>query len=422
MNPLMILFLLLAILFGAMAFVFMRKANLAQTQEHRSSILYNLGEDLSEARDVSTVSAITAAYLAKHLERPSILFVADPKNNPPDVCASIAPGTGDEFLTPDEISRIHRVFLSGAVDLLIDESEQEIYYHPVVWGEETLGVAGVNCIGKPLDPGKLELIQMISRQTAHSLALQKARDTHNDLRIDAEKEKMRGNLLSSISHDFRTPLTSILGASTTVLEQKDMLAEMRDTLLVDIQDNAKWLIRMVENILMVTRISQESMQLNKRLEAAEEVIAQSVSVVRSRFADHMIHVKVPDEVVMIPMDATLVSQVIINLLENAIKHSEEDSFVLLTLQIKDRFALFEVRDHGTGIPAHLMDSIFEIHAQVDADGNPITDLSSDPSHGMGIGLSICRTIIQAHGGIIEGHNRREGGAKFSFWLPLDDNE
>ena len=242
---------------------------------------------------------------------------------------------------------------------------------------------------------------------------------HDDLRIDAEKEKTRGNLLSSISHDFRTPLTSILGASTTVMEQKDMLSEMRDSLLADIQDNAKWLIRMVENILMVTRISQESMQLNKRMEAAEEVIAQSVSIVRSRYSDHLVHVKVPGEVVMIHMDATLISQVIINLLENAIKHSGEGSFVILTLQVKDGFALFEVSDRGTGIPAHLLDNIFEIHAQVDAEGNPVTDISADPSQGMGIGLSICRTIIQAHGGIIEGHNRKEGGAKFSFWLPLE---
>ena len=422
MNPLMILFLLLALFFGVLDIVYKRKADLAHIRELRSSILYNLGEDLSEARDVAAISTITTGYLTKHLECPAILFVADPKNNPMEACATIAPGTCGEFLTPEELSRIHRVFMSGAGDVLLDESEQEIYYHPVIWSEHILGVAGVNCIGKPLTPKKLELIRLICRHAAHALELQKARDAHNDLRIDAEKEKMRGSLLSSISHDFRTPLTSILGASTTVLEQKDMLAEMRDTLLVDIQDNAKWLLRMVENILMATRISQETMQLNKRLEAAEEVIAQSVSIVRSRFADHMIHVKVPDEVVMIPMDATLISQVIINLLENAIKHSDEGAFVLLTLQIKDQFALFEVRDHGTGIPAHLLDSIFEIHAQVDADGNPITDLSADPSHGMGIGLSICRTIIQAHGGIIEGHNRREGGAKFSFWLPLEDSE
>ncbi|MCL1848642.1 MAG: ATP-binding protein [Clostridiales bacterium] len=422
MSPLVVFLLSALVAACVVALSYWHKAGLALKREQRADMLYTLGEALSEARDVLSISRVVSESLSAYLGCPSALFVDDPKSSPIEACAALPPGSGDIFLSPDEVNRIHRVFLSGSTDTLIDENEKDVYYHPVAWDEAVLGVFGVHCTGKPLDAWRIELIQSICRQSAHALVLQRARDAHSDLRIDAEKEKMRGNLLSSISHDFRTPLTSILGASTTVIEQKDMLVEMRDSLLSDIRDNAEWLIRMVENILMVTRISQETMQLHKRLETAEEVIAQSVSIVRSRYADCMIHVKVPDEPVMVPMDAALISQVIINLLLNAISHSEEGSFVLLTLQIKDGFALFEVRDHGSGIPAHLLDTIFEIHAQVDEQGNPITDLTVDPAHGMGIGLSICRTIIQAHGGVIEGHNRREGGAKFSFWLPLDEDK
>jgi two-component system sensor histidine kinase KdpD len=229
---------------------------------------------------------------------------------------------------------------------------------------------------------------------------------------------MRGNLLSSLSHDFRTPLKSILGASNAILEQKDMLVEMRDSLLKDIQENARWLIRIVENILTVTQISQESMKLHKRLESAEEVIAQSVSIIRGRFPNSMIHVRTPDKLIMVPMDSTLISQVVINLLENAIKHSDMDSFVLLSLRQKGHLALFEVSDHGAGIPASMLDNIFEIRTQ------PEDEVPVDAERGIGIGLNICRTIIQAHNGIIEANNRREGGARFSFWLPLDldDND
>jgi len=169
---------------------------------------------------------------------------------------------------------------------------------------------------------------------------------------------------------------------------------------------------MVENILTVTQISQDSIQLNKSMEAAEEVMSQAVTLVRARFPFCLIHVKIPDELIMVPMDATLISQVIINLLENAVRNSEEGTLVLFTLTLKDRFALFEISDRGGGIPSHILDNLFEVQAQ--------EGIAADSSRGFGIGLSICRTIIHAHGGAIEGHNREKGGAKFSFMLPLDD--
>lgn len=411
----LIIMLLVTLTASTMTIMLKHHAYLAQRREHRSEMLFGLGQAMAEAGDAPAIAKIATEYLSAQLARPAIVFISDPKNTPIETCAPARSGDMDVFFTHDEIARIHRVFLSGASDALIDENEQAIYYYPVIWHAAALGVAGIDRAEKPLSPWDLDVIRLICRQTAHALELQHAREAQNDLRIGAETEKTRGNLLSSISHDFRTPLTSILGASTAILEQKDMLAEMRDSLLNDIQENTKWLIRMVENILTVTQISQESMQLHKRLEAAEEVIAQSVSIVRGRFPDSMIHVKIPNELIMIPMDATLVSQVIINLLENAIKHSEEGSFVLLNLKLRERFALFEIRDHGSGIPPQLLDRLFEIHTQPDDQATP------DAARGIGIGLSICRTIIQAHGGIIEGHNRKEGGAKFSFWLPLEDS-
>ncbi|MCL2121642.1 MAG: ATP-binding protein [Clostridiales bacterium] len=412
--PITLLTMLLGTILTSTLFVLLKhQANLAYRREQRSELMFNLGQELADCRDVPSVVRIVTECLTKQLECDAILFTGDPRNMAVEDCAPFQSGCADSFLTPEEIVRIHRIFISGDADAL-DSEEETVSYHPVKWGEAVLGVAGIHYADhpKPLSPWNNELIQLICRQTAHSLMLQQAREEQNDLRIGAEKEKMRNNLLRSISHDLRTPLTSILGASNAMLEQKDMPEETRDNLLRDTLENTKWLIRMVENILTVTKISQESLQLHKTKEAAEEVIAQSVAIVRGRFPDCMIHVKIPDELILVPMDATLISQVIINLLENAIKNSEEGSLVLLNLRLKDRFALFEITDHGRGIPSHLLDSLFEIHS--------MDEIAADATRGIGIGLSICHTIIQAHGGTIEGHNRKEGGARFRFMLPLED--
>ena len=391
------------------------RSYLAQMRAERADTLCNLGEELVDAKDKTKVAEITVKYLSKQLDCPAILFLTDPKVIPIDIEPPVCAGDAAPFLTQSELANAHRAFLSVSSINLLAEEDQSICYYPVIWNSRVHGVAGVNFAEKHLSSWKKELIDCICRQAAHALELLNARGKQNDLRIDAEKEKMRGNLLSSISHDFRMPLTSILGASNAILEQKDMLVEMRDSLLKDIQENARWLTRILENILTVTQISRESMKLHKRLESAEEVIAQSVSIIRSRFPNAMIHVRTPESLMMIPMDATLISQVIINLLENAIKHSDDDSFVLMSLRQKGHLALFEVSDHGAGIPANMLDSVFEIHTQ------PEDEVSADAERGIGIGLNICRTIIQAHNGIIEASNRREGGARFSFWLPLDDN-
>ena len=409
----LMIMLAVTMLASTLTIMFKHQAYLAQRREWRSEVLFSLNQDLSESRDVASIAGITTDYLSRYLDCPAILFVSDPRHSPLDACLPIQPDTDDAgfFLRPEELARVHRIFISGDADAL-EEEEQAVFYQPVRRSDAVLAVAGLRRPEASVDPWNLDLIRLICRQAAHALELQYARDKQNELRIGAETEKTRGNLLRSISHDLRTPLTSILGASTAMLEEADMPQQTRDSLLRDTQENAKWLIRMVENILTVTRISQEAVQLHKTLEAAEEVIAQSVAIVRGRFPDAMIHVKIPDDLIMAPMDATLISQVIINLLENSVRNGDEGSLVLLTLRRREQFAQFEITDHGRGIPAHLLDNLFEIHTQ--------SEMAADATRGIGIGLSICRTIIQAHGGTIEGHNRAEGGARFVFLLPLEE--
>ena len=228
----------------------------------------------------------------------------------------------------------------------------------------------------------------------------------------AQGETTRATLLRSISHDLRTPLTSIMGASATLLEGREMSEAAKSTLLVDIRKSAQWLLRMVENILTLTRLSTETVRPRKGAQSAEEALSQAVSIVRARFPNCRISIRLPDEPLLAPIDLTLISQVLINLLENAVRYSPEGEPVLATLGRAGDFARFEVTDSGRGIPVHMLAHLFSPQKK--------SDKNRDELAGAGIGLSICQTIIEAHGGVIEGQNREEGGARFTFQLPLEE--
>lgn len=239
---------------------------------------------------------------------------------------------------------------------------------------------------------------------------------HSALRLEAEKEKMRSNLLRAISHDLRTPLTSILGASSAVIENDDRLTkEERLKLMGEVKEDAEWLIRMVENLLSITRIDSGASEAGivKQPEAAEELVEDSVSKFRKRFPAYALSVQVPEEFLMVPMDAMLVEQVIINLMENAVLHGQHTTKIQLSVYVEKDSAVFEVRDDGCGIDPDILPHIFE------GDFPHSFGVSGDQKKNMGIGLSVCRTIIQAHNGKMTAYNSTDGGAVFCFTLPLE---
>lgn len=231
--------------------------------------------------------------------------------------------------------------------------------------------------------------------------------------MDAEKETMRANLLRAISHDIRTPLTSIMGASSAYLENSGTMEEReKEQLVSNIKEDAGWLLNMVENLLSVTRIRDTKAQVAKTPEALEEVAAEAVHRFHKRLPDAVVQVKVPDEFILVPMDAMLIEQVIINLLENAVYHSNSHEPLSLSVSVHDQYAWFEVRDRGVGILPERLPTLF--------DGYTTSPNNSyDSRKGMGIGLSICKTIITAHGGSIHASNE-EQGAVFTFTLPLGE--
>lgn len=226
---------------------------------------------------------------------------------------------------------------------------------------------------------------------------------------EMETEKMRANLLRAISHDLRSPLTGIIGNSLTYLEHQDSLTNKeKETLVGNIYDAASWLVNMVENLLTVTHIRNHNLTISTRDESVEEVVAEALQRIEKRHPDCIIHVSVPEDFIMIPMDAFLIEQVTVNLLENALLHSDTDAPIDFIVENYSDSVSFTVRDYGNGIPKHKLEHLFE--------ASDYTAPPTDTQTGMGIGLVICKTIITAHHGTITGHNHSDG-AEFIFTLP-----
>ena len=236
------------------------------------------------------------------------------------------------------------------------------------------------------------------------------------IRLESEKEKMRANLLRAVSHDIRTPLTSIAGSASVILENQDALSQDKVMELVaNIKEEAQWLVRMVENLLSITRMNAENAKIDKQEELAEEVISAAVSKFKKRFPGIETEVYVPDEILLVPMDATLIEQVLVNLLENSVIHGRTTSRIRIQVSKQEETAVFSVEDNGEGIEESVLPVIF--------DGNLVArGESSDNKRNMGIGLSVCKSIIKAHRGNMRAENREEGGARMIFTLPMEMEE
>lgn len=233
------------------------------------------------------------------------------------------------------------------------------------------------------------------------------------LRAENETEKMRANLLRSVSHDIRTPLTSIAGATSAMLENPGLSESDRRFLLEDVRNEAQWLIRVVENLLSITRIGNDQNRIVKQPEAAEEILGEAVRKFRKRYPDVEIGVQAPGELLLVPMDAILIEQVLSNLLENAMLHGKTTTQIHLSVREESGFARFSVSDNGEGIAPQDLPTLF------DGSLRHSGAASVDGKRNMGLGLSVCMAIVRAHGGTLGARNLAKG-AEFMFRLPLSE--
>ena len=236
------------------------------------------------------------------------------------------------------------------------------------------------------------------------------------LKAEAETERMRGNLLRAVSHDLRTPLTSIYGSCSAIIENFDSIPrEKQMKLLKDIQSDSQWLNRMVENLLSVTRVDADKVRLSKHSTVLEELVDALLVKFHKHYPDTAVQVSIPEAFVSIPMDPVLIEQVLMNLLENAVFHARGMKHLWLRVTLQNKYAVFFVEDDGCGISddrmAHLFTGLLDSETPADSTRS-----------NMGSGLSVCRTIIKAHGSELKACNRPDGGASFSFALEMEEME
>ena len=234
------------------------------------------------------------------------------------------------------------------------------------------------------------------------------------LKLEMDREKMHANLLRAVAHDIRTPLASILGASSALQEQK-LPKEDQSALIEGIHRDAQWLVRVTENLLSITRFSNHDVELKKVDEVLEEIIGSAVLKYHQTPGSLPVQVDTPDTILMVPMDAMLIEQVLLNLFDNVSAHAEGATQIWLHILTGAGRITLSVEDNGAGIaPA-------QVPHVLDGSVRP-GGLRTDDRRSMGIGLSVCRSIIRAHGGELTAGKSIHGGAAFRFDFPCQEQK
>ncbi|HEX9020563.1 MAG TPA: sensor histidine kinase KdpD [Nitrospirota bacterium] len=383
-----------------------RQAESARLRERRTAALYSLSRDLVRERGTERLSEISVKHISEVFDSEVALLI-------PDDQGRLAPShKGPSAFTPDqqELSVAqwvyeHRQPAGLSTDTL---PGAKALYLPMIASGGAVGVLGIlpKSAADGFEPEQFHYLEAFANQTAIAIERSFLGQAAQRALLKAETESLRNTLLSSISHDLRTPLSAITGAATTLLENDaaiDTLARLE--LLQTIQEEAEHLNRIIKNVLDMTRLESGAITLKKEWQPLEEVVGAVINRLGERLNDHPLTVNLPANLPLIPFDSLLIEQVLMNLFDNSIKYtprgtplelSASESFYTVTVGLADR---------GPGLPPGEEERIFEKFVR----GRGTTG-------GVGLGLAICRTIINAHGGKIWAENREGGGAVFRFTL------
>lgn len=392
-----------------------QKALEAQENEAETSALYQLTNHLTDAADTSEIAGITVKTISNILDCRAACLCFDENGRPEQsFIQQKNPGEQIRRKTADGSDIRHRIEnLRTAYDAGFEFYDWPIYGRDTILG--VLRIPGDTAV--KMSESQMRLLRSMIESAA--LAMDRHRSAQERIKSKevVEQERYRANLLRAISHDLRTPLSGIMGTSEMLMGMTDK-TDIRYTLAGDIYKDADWLHSLVENILNLTRLQDGKLILNKQMEAVEEVIGVAVVAIEKRSPEHEITVHIPDNILLIPMDAKLIEQVLVNLLDNAVKHTSPEDEISISV-FEDRakkIVEFIVADRGSGIAEADLPHIFEMFYTTHGKG-------TDAQRGIGLGLAICESIITAHGGTITAKNRDDGaGAEFTFTLPMEMEE
>lgn len=290
-------------------------------------------------------------------------------------------------------------------------SEASKLYLPIRNSRKTYGVVIFSCESGTLEREERTYVDMVITQITIVLQREQLGEAQDRAKIQIEKERLKSTLLRSISHDLRTPLTGIAGNADFLSTNFDTVED--DTareMLHDICKDAEWLNSMVENLLNMTRIQEGRLDIHRSMEVVDDLITEAASLVEKRLGNHQLETRMPKDIVLVPVDGRLFIQVLVNLIDNAIHHSGDGTKITVSAKSEEDGVSFLVEDDGVGIPEEKQEQIFDsFFTTAYEDG--------DKKRGVGLGLAICKAIVEAHGGQIRVYNRKRGGAAFRIDMP-----
>ena len=412
-----------SVITGTLASRLKDQAKLSALAAYRTQILFDANQLLQKAGSGQEIMEITAGQLLKLLKRDIITYEVLENEAGKEGRLSegaVLPAAADAdlealralLLNEEERAAAEWVFRhkKRAGASTGTKNSARCQYLAVRIRGEVYGVIGIHTGGHPLDSFENSVLLSILGESA--LAMENSRNAREkeQAAVRAKNEALRANLLRAISHDLRTPLTSISGNADTLRSGWEKLDdETRERIFTDIYEDAQWLISLVENLLAVSRIEEGRMQLHLSPELPDEVIREALQHIRIPTAGHRITVDCGDELLLARMDARLISQVIINLVENALKYTPPGSSVVIGAEKQGDRVMIRVADDGPGIPDDLKPRVFEMFFTGDRK-------VADSRRSLGLGLSLCRSIVTAHGGEITLTDNTPSGCVFTFFL------
>ena len=384
--------LVVAIVISTLTVRTRQQADTARQRERWTAALYAMSREFASTRGVDDLLRAAVEHIGAVFGSEVGVFLSDAGGRLVPRAGSLEPpdaGTGDG---PP----------AGALFL------------PLVASRGTIGMLGMRPAGAEVFVGaeQVHLLEAFAVQTALAIERAMLAEEAHEARLRAESERLRNTLLSSVSHDLRTPLATITGAASSLLESADDLdAAARRELLQAIHEEADRLNRLVNNLLDMTRLESGALHVRKEWHPLEEIVGAALSRMGGRLADRPVKTALPPDLPLVPLDGVLMEQVLINLLDNALKYTPAGSPIEIAAWVAEGHALLEVADRGPGVPSGEETRVFDKFYRGRLAGT---------GRGVGLGLAICRGVVEAHGGRISVENRPDGGVAFRVALPLAD--
>lgn len=385
------------------------QAKVAAHRERRTAVLYAISKDLAGSQTEQDIVTIAVKHLYAEFSSPNVILFPNVSGRlvyPKRPCLSQSLRSAD--LSVAQWVFDHNEMAGKGTDTLPGAAA---IYFPLYDGDQMLGVLALLPINlrRVFLPEQQKLLETFLRQIAQALTRIRFSEQAKLTQMQIEAERLRNSLLSAISHDLRTPLATIIGSgSTLAANENQMTSRDRQELSLTIVEEAERMTCLVNNILDMARLDAGVAELNKQWYPVEEIIGTALSQLQKRLADRSVKVRMPPEMTMIHVDSVMIEQVLINLLENAVRYTPTATALDITVEILGDSVEIAVADHGPGIPKGLEEKLFEKFYQT---------RHETAQSGVGLGLAICRAIVEVHGGRIRAQNRPGGGAVFTFTLP-----